>query len=451
MQYTESERLFEASKKCILGGVNSPVRAYQAVHRTPVFVERASGSHIYDVDGNAYIDYVCSWGPCILGHAYLRVIKAVQAACENGLTYGAPTGKELKLAELIRSCIPSMEVSRLVSSGTEATMSAIRVARGFTGRDKVVKFRGCYHGHSDGLLVKAGSGALTQSVPDSKGVPADYTKNTLVAEYNQPDSVQKLFETQGKEIAAIIVEPVAANMGVVGPAPGFLQGLRELCDQHGTLLIFDEVITGFRLAPGGAQEYFGVKADLVTYGKIIGGGMPVGAYGGSRALMEHVAPCGPVYQAGTLSGNPVAMAAGLAQLRYLHDHPQVYTHINDMGSSLAQDIGKLCDKSQVPVAINQVGSLLSPFFTPTEVSTFVDAKGSDVGMYARYFGEMLQRGIYLAPAQFEAMFLSAAMTEEELRQVGSFDENGAQICPTDWRPSSRPWRPCPINITTHWR
>ena len=247
MQYTESERLFEASKKCILGGVNSPVRAYQAVHRTPVFVERASGSHIYDVDGNAYIDYVCSWGPCILGHAYLRVIKAVQAACENGLTYGAPTGKELKLAELIRSCIPSMEVSRLVSSGTEATMSAIRVARGFTGRDKVVKFRGCYHGHSDGLLVKAGSGALTQSVPDSKGVPADYTKNTLVAEYNQPDSVQKLFETQGKEIAAIIVEPVAANMGVVLPEPGFLEFLRKITEDYGALLIFDEVITGFRL------------------------------------------------------------------------------------------------------------------------------------------------------------------------------------------------------------
>lgn len=274
MQYTESERLFEASKKCIPGGVNSPVRAYQAVHRTPVFVERASGSHIYDVDGNAYIDYVCSWGPCILGHAYLRVIKAVQAACENGLTYGAPTGKELKLAELIRSCIPSMEVSRLVSSGTEATMSAIRVARGFTGRDKVVKFRGCYHGHSDGLLVKAGSGALTQSVPDSKGVPADYTKNTLVAEYNQPDSVQKLFETQGKEIAAIIVEPVAANMGVVLPEPGFLEFLRKITEDYGALLIFDEVITGFRLGIGGAQGYFHVTPDLTTLGKIIGGGMP---------------------------------------------------------------------------------------------------------------------------------------------------------------------------------
>lgn len=272
----------------------------------PVFVERASGSHIYDVDGNAYIDYVCSWGPCILGHAYLRVIKAVQAACENGLTYGAPTGKELKLAELIRSCIPSMEVSRLVSSGTEATMSAIRVARGFTGRDKVVKFRGCYHGHSDGLLVKAGSGALTQSVPDSKGVPADYTKNTLVAEYNQPDSVQKLFETQGKEIAAIIVEPVAANMGVVLPEPGFLEFLRKITEDYGALLIFDEVITGFRLGIGGAQGYFHVTPDLTTLGKIIGGGMPVGAYGGRKEIMDMVAPVGPVYQAGTLSGNPIA-------------------------------------------------------------------------------------------------------------------------------------------------
>lgn len=394
MQYTESERLFEASKKCIPGGVNSPVRAYQAVHRTPVFVERASGSHIYDVDGNAYIDYVCSWGPCILGHAYLRVIKAVQAACENGLTYGAPTGKELKLAELIRSCIPSMEVSRLVSSGTEATMSAIRVARGFTGRDKVVKFRGCYHGHSDGLLVKAGSGALTQSVPDSKGVLADYTKNTLVAEYNQPDSVQKLFETQGKEIAAIIVEPVAANMGVVLPEPGFLEFLRKITEDYGALLIFDEVITGFRLG--------------------IGGGMPVGAYGGRKEIMDMVAPVGPVYQAGTLSGNPIATTAGIETLTILKETPEIYTQIEASARTLAEGMRGHFGES---VCVNQIGSLMSIFFTAQKVKDYETATSSDISRYADYFNYMLDHQIYLAPSQFEAMFVSAAHTAEDIAQT----------------------------------
>ena len=394
MQYTESERLFEASKKCIPGGVTSPVRAYQAVHRTPVFVERASGSHIYDVDGNAYIDYVCSWGPCILGHAYLRVIKAVQAACENGLTYGAPTGKELKLAELIRSCIPSMEVSRLVSSGTEATMSAIRVARGFTGRDKVVKFRGCYHGHSDGLLVKAGSGALTQSVPDSKGVPADYTKNTLVAEYNQPDSVQKLFETQGKEIAAIIVEPVAANMGVVLPEPGFLEFLRKITEDYGALLIFDEVITGFRLG--------------------IGGGMPVGAYGGRKEIMDMVAPVGPVYQAGTLSGNPIATTAGIETLTILKETPEIYTQIEASARTLAEGMRGHFGES---VCVNQIGSLMSIFFTAQKVKDYETATSSDISRYADYFNYMLDHQIYLAPSQFEAMFVSAAHTAEDIAQT----------------------------------
>ena len=394
MQYTESERLFEASKKCIPGGVNSPVRAYQAVHRTPVFVERASGSHIYDVDGNAYIDYVCSWGPCILGHAYLRVIKAVQAACENGLTYGAPTGKELKLAELIRSCIPSMEVSRLVSSGTEATMSAIRVARGFTGLDKVVKFRGCYHGHSDGLLVKAGSGALTQSVPDSKGVPADYTKNTLVAEYNQPDSVQKLFETQGKEIAAIIVEPVAANMGVVLPEPGFLEFLRKITEDYGALLIFDEVITGFRLG--------------------IGGGMPVGAYGGRKEIMDMVAPVGPVYQAGTLSGNPIATTAGIETLTILKETPEIYTQIEASARTLAEGMRGHFGES---VCVNQIGSLMSIFFTAQKVKDYETATSSDISRYADYFNYMLDHQIYLAPSQFEAMFVSAAHTAEDIAQT----------------------------------
>ena len=414
MNLHNSDQLFATACQVLPGGVNSPVRAYRSVGLTPRFIQKAEGSSIYDVEGRRYIDYVCSWGPMILGHNHPVIREAVEKAVVDGLSFGAPTPREVEIAQLMVEMVPGLEMVRMVNSGTEAVMSALRLARGATGRDKLIKFEGCYHGHSDCMLVNAGSSALAGGHPSSSGVPVGAAKDTLTAQFNDLSSVQALLEANRGEVAAVIVEPVAANMGVVGPAPGFLQGLRELCDQHGTLLIFDEVITGFRLAPGGAQEYFGVKADLVTYGKIIGGGMPVGAYGGSRALMEHVAPCGPVYQAGTLSGNPVAMAAGLAQLRYLHDHPQVYTHINHMGASLAQDMGKLCEKSSVPVAINQVGSLLSPFFTPTEVSTFVDAKGSDVGMYARYFGEMLQRGIYLAPAQFEAMFLSDAHSGEDL-------------------------------------
>ena len=414
MNLHNSEELFATACQVLPGGVNSPVRAYRSVGLTPRFIQKAEGSYIYDVEGRRYIDYVCSWGPMILGHNHPVIREAVEKAVVDGLSFGAPTPREVEIAQLMVEMVPGLEMVRMVNSGTEAVMSALRLARGATGRDKLIKFEGCYHGHSDCMLVNAGSSALAGGHPSSSGVPVGAAKDTLTAQFNDLSSVQALLEANRGEVAAVIVEPVAANMGVVGPAPGFLQGLRELCDQHGALLIFDEVITGFRLAPGGAQEYFGVKADLVTYGKIIGGGMPVGAYGGSRALMEQVAPCGPVYQAGTLSGNPVAMAAGLAQLRYLHDHPQVYTHINHMGASLAQDMGQLCEKSQVPVAINQVGSLLSPFFTPTEVSTFVDAKGSDVGMYARYFSEMLQRGIYLAPAQFEAMFLSDAPSGEDL-------------------------------------
>ena len=414
MNLHNSDQLFAAACQVLPGGVNSPVRAYRSVGLTPRFIQKAEGSYIYDVEGRRYIDYVCSWGPMILGHNHPVIREAVEKAVVDGLSFGAPTPREVEIAQLMVEMVPGLEMVRMVNSGTEAVMSALRLARGATGRDKLIKFEGCYHGHSDCMLVNAGSSALAGGHPSSSGVPVGAAKDTLTAQFNDLSSVQTLLEANPGEVAAVIVEPVAANMGVVGPAPGFLQGLRELCDQHGTLLIFDEVITGFRLAPGGAQEYFGVKADLVTYGKIIGGGMPVGAYGGSRSLMEHVAPCGPVYQAGTLSGNPVAMAAGLAQLRYLHDHPQVYTHINHMGASLAQDMDKLCEKSSVPVAINQVGSLLSPFFTPTEVSTFVDAKGSDVGMYARYFSEMLQRGIYLAPAQFEAMFLSDAHSGEDL-------------------------------------
>ena len=414
LQQMQSQTLFERAQKVLPGGVNSPVRAFRAVGGTPPFLVRGHGSHVWDVDGNEYIDFVGSWGPLILGHGAPEVLEAVQKAMKDGLSFGAPTEMEVEMAELLVEMVPHIEMVRMVNSGTEAVMSAVRVARGVTGRDKIIKFEGCYHGHSDAMLVKAGSGALTGGAPDSKGVPQAVAADTLIAQYNDLQSVQILLESNPNAVAAIIVEPVAANMGVVPPAPDFLQGLRALCNQYGALLIFDEVITGFRLALGGAQEYFGVKADLVTFGKIIGGGMPVGAYGGSRKLMEQVAPCGPVYQAGTLSGNPVAMAAGLAQLRYLHDHPQVYTHINDMGASLAQDMGKLCETSPVPVAINQVGSLLSPFFTPTQVSTFVDAKGSDVGRYAKYFQAMLERGVALAPAQFEAMFLSDAHSGEDL-------------------------------------
>ena len=414
MNLHNSEELFAAACQVLPGGVNSPVRAYRSVGLTPRFIQRAEGSCIYDVEGHRYIDYVCSWGPMILGHNHPIIREAVEKAVADGLSFGAPTPREVEMAQLMVDMVPGLEMVRMVNSGTEAVMSALRLARGATGRDKLIKFEGCYHGHSDCMLVNAGSSALAGGHPSSSGVPVGAARDTLTAQFNDLASVQALLEANRGEVAAVIVEPVAANMGVVGPAPGFLQGLRELCDAHGTLLIFDEVITGFRLAPGGAQEYFGVKADLVTYGKIIGGGMPVGAYGGSRALMEQVAPCGAVYQAGTLSGNPVAMAAGLAQLRYLQANPQVYTHINHMGAQLAGDMAKLAAQSQVPVVINQVGSLISPFFTPTEVSTFVDAKGSDVGMYARYFGEMLQRGIYLAPAQFEAMFLSDAHSGEDL-------------------------------------
>ena len=409
-----SEQLFERAKKVLPGGVNSPVRAYRAVGMAPRFITRADGAYIYDEDGKKYIDYVCSWGPMILGHNHPVIREAVERAVQDGLSFGAPTRREVDIAELMVELVPNIEMVRMVNSGTEAVMSALRLARGATGRDKLIKFEGCYHGHSDCMLVNAGSSALAGGHPSSAGVPVGAAKDTLTAQFNDLDSVRELLEENPGQVAAVIVEPVAANMGVVNPAPGFLPGLRQLCDQHGALLIFDEVITGFRLALGGAQEYFGVKADLVTFGKIIGGGMPVGAYCGSRALLEQVAPCGPVYQAGTLSGNPVAMAAGLAQLTYLKEHPQVYADIAAKGEKLARGLRAAAAEAGVPVAINQIGSLLAPFFTPTEVTTFTDAKGSDVGRYAKYFQAMLERGVALAPAQFEAMFVSEAHGDAEL-------------------------------------
>ncbi|MBM6721668.1 glutamate-1-semialdehyde 2,1-aminomutase [Pseudoflavonifractor phocaeensis] len=409
-----SEELYEQAVKVLPGGVNSPVRAYRAVGMAPRFITKADGPFLWDEDGKQYIDYVCSWGPMILGHNHPVIREAVERAVKDGLSFGAPTRREVEIAQLMVDLVPGIEMVRMVNSGTEAVMSAVRLARGATGRNKIIKFEGCYHGHSDCLLVNAGSSALAGGHPSSAGVPEDIVKHTLTAQFNDLSSVEALLEAWPGQVACIIVEPVAANMGVVNPAPGFLEGLRRLCDKSGALLIFDEVITGFRLALGGAQEYFGVKADLVTFGKIIGGGMPVGAYCGSKALMEQVAPCGPVYQAGTLSGNPVAMAAGLAQLTYLRDHPEVYTDIAAKAQWLAEGMRAAAAEAGVPVAVNQIGSLLSPFFTPTEVSAFVDAKGSDVGRYAKYFQGMLHHGIALAPAQFEAMFVSAAHTQAEL-------------------------------------
>lgn len=414
MNFDKSFELFNKSKTCIPGGVNSPVRAFQAVKRTPVFIEKANGSKIYDVDGNEYIDYVSSWGPCILGHCNRSVIKAVQRACENGLTFGAPTANEYVLAKLISEMVPSMEMTRMVNSGTEATMSAIRVARGYTNRDMILKFRGCYHGHSDGLLVKAGSGALTQSVPDSKGVPNDYTKNTLIAEYNNEESVENLFKQYGDKIAAIIVEPVAANMGVVLPQEGFLQFLRDISTKYGSLLIFDEVITGFRLGVGGAQEYFGVTPDLTTLGKIIGGGMPVGAYGGKKEIMEIVSPVGPVYQAGTLSGNPIATTAGIATLNILKNTPDIYKKIEAQTNKIANVIKERFGNQ---VCVNHIGSLMSTFFTTNKVFDFASAMTSDASKFAQYFRYLLENGIYLAPSQYESMFISYAHTEDDIKKT----------------------------------
>lgn len=423
---TKSKELFEAAKRHIPGGVNSPVRAFGSVGRVPRFIASAHGDRIVDADGNEMIDYVCSWGPGILGHAHPSVIEKVQNACRNGLTYGAPTENEVVLAELIAELVPSMEVSRLVSSGTEAVMSAIRVARGYTKRDKIIKFKGCYHGHSDGLLVKAGSAALTTSVPDSAGVPADYTQNTLVALFNDKDSVKKLFEANPKDIAAVIVEPVAANMGVVLPEAGFLEFLRDIAREYGALLIFDEVITGFRLAPGGAQEYYQVQADLTTLGKIVGGGMPIGAYGGRREIMDMVSPIGPVYQAGTLSGNPIATTAGIETLRILNEDTGIYRRLAAKAEKIADAVREAAGDR---VCVNQIGSLLSIFFTSAQVTDYETAVSSDTARYAEYFGYLLDRGIYVAPSQFEAMFLSDAHTAEDIELTCRIMKEYFQSCP----------------------
>ena len=413
----KSEELYKIALDLMPGGVNSPVRAFGAVGRNPLFIDHAKGSYVYDVDGNKFIDYVCSWGPGILGHSHPEVLEEVVKACFDGLTFGAPTGKENQLAQLVQECVPSMEMMRMVSSGTEATMSAIRAARGFTGRDKIIKFKGCYHGHSDGLLVQAGSAALTQSVPDSSGVPASFAEQTLVALYNDKDSVRELFENNKDQIAALIVEPVAANMGVVIPDDDFLPFLREITEENGTILIFDEVITGFRLGVGGAQEWFGIKPDLSTFGKIVGGGMPMAIYGGRRDIMKNISPTGKVYQAGTLSGNPIATTTGIKTLEILRDHPELYTKIEANTKKLAKAYKVRAEKQGIAIHVNQIGSLMSAFFTGENVKDYAGATSSDTKAYADYFNYMLENGIYVAPSQFEAMFISAAHSDEDIQRT----------------------------------
>ncbi len=412
---SKSEELFQRANKVIPGGVNSPVRAFRSVGSTPRFIKSADGALITDADGKSYIDYVCSWGPMILGHNHPVIKEAVVRAAENGLSFGAATELEVIMAELICSVFPSVDMVRMVNSGTEAVMSAIRLARGATGRDKVIKFEGCYHGHSDSMLVNAGSGLMTSGVSGSAGVTEGSAKDTLTSPYNDIETVKKLFAMNAGEIAAVIIEPVAANMGVVLPKDGFLEKLRALCDKNGSLLIFDEVITGFRLGIGGAQERFGVTPDLTTLGKIVGGGMPVGAYGGRRELMELVSPLGGVYQAGTLSGNPVAMAAGIAQLSFLKEHPEVYARIDALAERLFGGLKEIAVRAGKNFTLNHIGSLGSLFFTSGSVENYNDAKRSDTAAYGRYFRHMLDGGIYLAPAQFEAMFVSCAHTEDHIQ------------------------------------
>ena len=411
---SRSEELFRQAVELIPGGVNSPVRAYGNVHEVPRFIVSADGAYISDVDGNTYVDYIGSWGPMILGNNDKRILDSVVKAAGKGLSFGAATEAEVEMAQLVCDLVPSIEMVRMVNSGTEAVMSAIRAARGFTGRDYIVKFKGCYHGHSDGLLVKAGSGVITQTVANSAGVPEGYAKYTLVAEYNDEESVKQLFDAYKGQIAAIIVEPVAANMGVVPPKAGFLEFLRDITQIDGALLIFDEVITGFRLAPGGAQEYFHIKPDLTTLGKIVGGGMPVGTYGGRREIMQCVAPLGEVYQAGTLSGNPIAMTAGIETLKLLDAHPEVYAKLEGKTAGLAQAAREAFGDR---VCVNQIGSLMSIFFTDKQVVDMDTAMTSDTKQYAAFFRHMLDHGINLAPSQFEAMFISDAHTEEDIRKT----------------------------------
>ena len=411
---SKSEQLFQQAQKTIPGGVNSPVRAFKSVGGTPVFIDSANGAYLYDVDGKKYIDYIGSWGPMLLGHNHPAIREAVVKAAEKGLSFGAPCPAEITMAETICELVPSMEMVRMVSSGTEATMSAIRLARGFTGRNSILKFEGCYHGHADSLLVKAGSGALTLGVPNSPGVPADFAKYTLTAEFNNLEQVKQIFAEQGADLACIIVEPVAGNMNCIPPASGFLEGLRALCDQYGAVLIFDEVMTGFRVALGGAQAYYNIKPDLTTLGKIIGGGMPVGAFGGRRDIMQHIAPLGGVYQAGTLSGNPIAMAAGLAALTEIRK-PGVYDVLTAKTTQLIEGLAAAAKEVGIPLATTQVGGMFGVFFSnDAKITNYQQATQCDIAAFKRFFHLMLEQGVYLAPSAYEAGFLSIAHSDDDL-------------------------------------
>lgn len=416
MDTKKSEKLFKAALDIIPGGVNSPVRACKSVGTSPVFIERADGSCLFDVDGNCYIDYIGSWGPMILGHRHPAVVEAVRQVLEKGTSFGAPTEMEIELADMVVAAVPSIDMVRMVNSGTEATMSAVRLARGFTGRDLVIKFDGCYHGHADTLLVAAGSGVATLSIPGSPGVPESVAQKTLSLPFNDIQAIEEVMETEGERVAAVIVEPVGGNMGMVKPVPGFLEGLRRLTESSGSLLIFDEVMTGFRVAYGGAQSLFNIQPDLTCLGKIIGGGLPVGAYGGKREVMSQIAPQGPVYQAGTLSGNPVAMAAGIATLKELKKGG-FYEALDARSERLCRGLTDAAGKAGLKVSADRIGSMLGLFFTDREVHNFEDAKTSDLDMFSRYFRGMLERGIYLAPSQFEALFVSGAHSGEDVEKT----------------------------------
>jgi glutamate-1-semialdehyde 2,1-aminomutase len=416
LSHKKSIAFFNKAKRIIPGGVNSPVRAFKAVGGSPLFIQSAKGSKIYDVDGNGYIDYVLSWGPMILGHSHPTVIKALQKACERGTSYGAPTPLETELAEMIRKAYPSMEIVRMVNSGTEATMSAIRVARGFTGKDKVIKFEGCYHGHADGLLVKAGSGAATFGVPDSPGVPRDYARNTITVPYNDLKAVKKVLEQGAKNIACIIIEPVVGNIGCVLPNPGFLEGLRRLTKKYGVILIFDEVMTGFRVSYGGAQKAYKIKPDMTCLGKVIGGGLPVGAYGGRKDIMKMVAPEGPVYQAGTLSGNPLAMTAGIETLKII-SKPGTYKQLMSKSAALEEALRHASKRAGIKTKFYRAGSMFCTYFTDTEVVDYATAKKADAKKFAQFFSKMLERGINLAPSQFEAGFMSLAHSAADINKT----------------------------------
>jgi glutamate-1-semialdehyde 2,1-aminomutase len=417
MSITESQSLFEKAKQYIPGGVNSPVRAFRAVGGSPIFIKLAKGPYIYDEDGNQYLEFINSWGPMILGHAHELIEKAVSDAIQNSFSFGAPTRKEVEMAELIVSMVPSVEKVRMVNSGTEATMSAIRVARGYTGRDKMIKFEGCYHGHGDSFLIAAGSGAVTMGVPDSPGVTKGVANDTLTAPFNDLVALEQLIDANRGRIAALILEPVVGNMGCVLPKEGYLEAIRSLCTKEGIVLIFDEVMTGFRLSKGGAQERFGIVPDMTTMGKIIGGGMPVGAYGGKREIMDCVSPAGPVYQAGTLSGNPIAMSAGLAMLRYLDAHPEVYMRLDEVGNTITAGFKTSLQKLGLNYTINHIGSMFTLFMTDQPVTDFTSAKAADLPLFGRYFQAMLRRGIYLAPSQFESLFFSYALENAHIQQL----------------------------------